>query len=539
MNGATFIGLIHNAALLISLTLLYDTFALHQHFNKPSVKIGIGLFLGLIGIAIMLTTWEFMPGVIFDTRSVLLSLGGLFFGGVPALIAMVITGLLRLYQGGSGAWTGVAVIITSGTLGILWRHRRHAQVEQVSLLELYIFGVIVHVAMLLWMLTLSREIAQKVLSSISLPVMLIYPIGTVLLGKLFLTRLRRYRTELALRDREEQFRSLAENSQDYIVRYDREGRHLYANPAALQVSGVAEENLIGKTHDEAGYDPADSQVWKARIASVFATQKPTQDIIGWSGEDGHPTYLDWRLFPEFKHDGSVDHAMAIARDITPMKEAEDSLRHALEEKETLLRELYHRTKNTLQVIRSMLLLQAENLEGNEQVQKLVQDTETRIMAMALVHEKLYQSQNLSRIEMSDYLQEFVPLVLESFGAAAEHVSVIFRLEPIPMLIDLAIPCGLIVNELLTNAIKYAFPGKERGEITISLCRNSSNEVELGVADDGVGLPRDFDLRRQHSFGFQIMNTIIEHQLQGTFSLTGDKGVHGLLTFPDTLYTERV
>ncbi len=539
MNGATFIGLIHNAALLISLTLLYDTFALRQHFKKPSVKIGIGLVLGLIGIAIMLTPWEFMPGVIFDTRSVLLSLGGLFFGGVPAVIAMAITGLLRLYQGGSGAWTGVAVIITSGTLGILWRHRRHKQVEGLSLLELYRFGVIVHVAMLLWMLTLSREISMKVLSSISLPVMLIYPMGTVLLGKLFLTRLHRYQTELALRDSEEQFRSLAENSQDYIVRYDREGRHLYANPATLRISGVAKENLIGKTHDEAGYTPDASQRWKAKIAEVFATQKPTQDIIEWTGEDGSPTYLDWRVFPEFKHDGLVDNTLAIARDITPMKEAEERLRHALEEKETLLRELYHRTKNTMQVIRSMLLLQAENLGGNEQVQKLVQDTETRIMAMALVHEKLYQSQNLSRIEMSDYLREFAQLVLESFGAAAEQVSVAFCLEPISLLIDLAIPCGLIVNELLTNAIKYAFNGRERGKITIRLCRNPSNEIELGVADDGVGLPQDFDLQRQHSFGFQVMNTIAEHQLQGTFSLTGDKGVQGLLIFPDSLYTERV
>ncbi len=533
----TFIGFVHNASLLISLGLLYDSIILNKYFKRFTGQVLTGIVLGLIGIAIMLTPWVFMPGIVFDTRSILLSLGGLFFGTVPVLIAMAVTGLLRLYQGGLGAWTGVSVILASGILGLLLRHRRQRSLENISYLDLYLFGIVVHIAMMLLMLTLPRPVSFDVLAKVSLPLMLIYPVGTVLMGKLLLMRLHRHRSEQTLRNREEQFRSLAENSQDYIIRYGRDGRRLYENPAVLS-AGAREGKAGGETPPLAGQDEASSQLWEGKIAEVIDTKRPSQCILDMEGPDG-PLYLDRRLFPEFMHDGTVDTVLGISRDVTPMKQAEEKLVQALGEKETLLRELFHRTKNTLQVIRSMLLLQAAAAPRNEDVQKLVQDTDNRIMAMALVHERLYRSQNLSRIEMSDYLRELAQLTLHSYETESQRIALVFDTEKESLLIDTAIPCGLIVFELVSNAVKYAFPGRERGEISIRLFRNSRNDIELQVADDGIGLPQGFDFRKQETFGFQIIKATAEHQLQGTIELSGAAGVSCAITFPDNLYEERV
>ncbi|MCJ7552102.1 MAG: PAS domain S-box protein, partial [Anaerolineae bacterium] len=195
MQTTTLLGLVNNAALLVALGLLYDMIALKRHAERPPVQVLTGVIVGAVGIAVMMTPWEFIPGVIFDTRSVLLSVGGLFFGFVPTLVAVLMTGVFRLHLGGGGAWTGVAVIVTSGTIGVGWRHLRRKGLETVSSLELYILGIVVHMAMLLWMLSLPWSVAIDVLSKISLPVMAVYPVGTVLLGRLMTARFERRQAE--------------------------------------------------------------------------------------------------------------------------------------------------------------------------------------------------------------------------------------------------------------------------------------------------------------------------------------------------------
>lgn len=226
-------------------------------------------------------------------------------------------------------------------------------------------------------------------------------------------------------------------------------------------------------------------------------------------------------------------------DITDRKQAEDRLKSSLAEKETLLRELYHRTKNTLQVIRSMLLLQAARMPDNEQVQKLVTETENRIMAIALVHQKLYQSQDLSRIPMQEYLEGFVQLIMQSSTSPPQNISVVVESEPIALLLDTAIPCGLIINELLTNALKYAFPDHRQGEIVIRLVRTGSTQLELTVADNGIGIPPGFDFREQQTLGLQTVIAIAEHQMQGTINFVSEQGVTCTVEFSDALYHERV
>ncbi|NDY74338.1 LytS/YhcK type 5TM receptor domain-containing protein [Desulfobacter hydrogenophilus] len=176
MTISTFIGLINNAALLVSLVLIYDLVVLRQPGEKvSSSQILIGLILGLIGLAIMKNPWEFLPGIIFDTRSILLSVCGLFFGMVPTVTATILTGGYRLYLGGSGAWTGFAVIVISSAVGLGWRHFRTKDLDSISNKSLYLMGCVTHALMLLLMLTLPRAIALGILSKITFPVMLISP----------------------------------------------------------------------------------------------------------------------------------------------------------------------------------------------------------------------------------------------------------------------------------------------------------------------------------------------------------------------------
>ena len=189
MESSSFIGLVNNAALLLALTLLYDMLVVQSRIEKSILyQIFTGFILSAIGIAIMLNPWNFGQGVLFDTRSVLLSVSGLFFGTIPVILAVLSTSFFRLFSGGSGAWTGVGVIVTSGCLGLGWRYFYRNSKENFSMGQLYLLGIVTHVAMLAWMLSLPWEIATGVLSKITLPVMLIYPLLTVILGKLMINR---------------------------------------------------------------------------------------------------------------------------------------------------------------------------------------------------------------------------------------------------------------------------------------------------------------------------------------------------------------
>ena len=233
-------------------------------------------------------------------------------------------------------------------------------------------------------------------------------------------------------------------------------------------------------------------------------------------------------------------ALAIARDITARKNAEDRLKASLQEKEVLLRELYHRTKNTMQVIRSMLLLQAAKMPDNAQAQKLVKDTENRIMAMALVHQKLYQSQDLSRISIQEYIEELAQMIMQGYMTTPQRIALALDIENMSLLLDTAIPCGLILNELLSNALKYAFPDDHlHGEISIRLSRKDSGRLELVFSDNGAGVPAAFDFRSQDTLGLRTIYAIAEHQMQGQVAFNSEHGVRCTIEFPDTLYTERV
>jgi len=199
MSNPSFLSLAQNAALLLAAAYLFDLIGARFRTGKSGwMQIPVGVMLGGIGVVVMLTPWVFTPGIIFDTRSVLLGISGLFFGLVPTVIAMIITISLRIFQGGAATLTGISVILATGLLGLAWRHFRRQPLETLSGLELYVFGIALHITMLGLMLTLPWDTALKVLSGISLPVLIIYPLATALFGLLMVNRLRRQQMSVEL-----------------------------------------------------------------------------------------------------------------------------------------------------------------------------------------------------------------------------------------------------------------------------------------------------------------------------------------------------
>lgn len=204
-----FIDLINNLALLLIVAFLFDLAAGHRPEKQPVFRqMLLGLAIGVIGITIMLIPWTFAPGIVFDFRSVLLGIAGLFFGWIPAVIAMVMTAAFRLYRGGGGTWTGISVIFASGLIGLAWRHARRRFLPDMSWRELFLFGLLIHIVMLLLLLlTFPWETALKVTEQMLLPLILIYPFGTMLLGMLLVNRMQHLRAEKKLLESERFTRS--------------------------------------------------------------------------------------------------------------------------------------------------------------------------------------------------------------------------------------------------------------------------------------------------------------------------------------------
>jgi len=221
-----------------------------------------------------------------------------------------------------------------------------------------------------------------------------------------------------------------------------------------------------------------------------------------------------------------------------LRAAEEKVSASLQEKETLIRELYHRSKNNMQVVSSLLSLHSTELY-EESAKAVFKDVIDKIVAMSLVHQRLYESRDLSNIDMAAYVRDLAALMTESYGVSPAKVSVDLRLEDISMLIDTALPCGLIVSEIMANSLKHAFPGDRKGRIRLAMTRMEDDFVKLRIDDDGVGFPKGFDADADARMGMKTLFTMVRHQLQGSIDIASEGGVSYLIRFKRKLYDERV
>ena len=202
----------------------------------------------------------------------------------------------------------------------------------------------------------------------------------------------------------------------------------------------------------------------------------------------------------------------------------------LDEKELLLKEVHHRVKNNLQVISSLLNLQADYIKDPAALQ-IFTESRNRVRSMALIHEKLYQSHDLARIDFADYIRSLTSSLLAGYAQKSSQVRISVEIEQMMLGVDAAVPCGLIVNELVTNCFKYAFTNGRPGQIQIAMVRQPGEQLRLSVADDGVGFPKDVDFRNTESLGMQIITTLSE-QLEGTVQMSNTAGTEFAICFPE-------
>jgi two-component sensor histidine kinase len=218
------------------------------------------------------------------------------------------------------------------------------------------------------------------------------------------------------------------------------------------------------------------------------------------------------------------------REIEQRVQAEEELKASLHEKEALLQEIHHRVKNNLQVICSLLNLQSRSV-GDEHTLQMFRESQDRVRSMALIHEKLYRSQDMAKVDFSDYLRNLSNHLVRSYRSESSRVRLTVTADDVPLTIEKAVPCGLITNELISNALKHAFPNGQEGEIQVRLRSERDRRLILSVADNGVGLPAGMDLEASETLGLQLIR-VLTGQMDGTAELRSspDHGTEVSITF---------
>lgn len=238
-------------------------------------------------------------------------------------------------------------------------------------------------------------------------------------------------------------------------------------------------------------------------------------------------WIETFLNPILMEDGSIKEISCISHEITEKKSSESQIRQSLKEKEVLLKEVHHRVKNNLQVISSILNLQSSYVK-DDQTLSILRESQNRIKSMSYIHESLYQTKNFSSINFSEYIENLSNNLFHSYQIFDNFIELKLKVEPVNLNLDQAIPCGLIVNELITNALKYAFKGKKNGEIFIGISEKGKT-ISIRIEDNGVGLPKGFNYLKTETLGLQLVITLVE-QLDGKLEMKTDKGTKYLITF---------
>ena len=336
----------------------------------------------------------------------------------------------------------------------------------------------------------------------------------------YLEVVHRKQVEEALRASEERYYLLFELAPDAYYLTDLEGMILDCNRAAEEQIGARREEIVGRHFLSMSPLPL-AQVPGAlsmlEQSDLGKGAGPTELTL--NRKDGSQVEIEISTFPVRIQAQNL--VLGIAHDITERVRSEAEIKAALGEKEVLLKEIHHRVKNNLQVISSLLSLQSSYTLG-EAAQGFFQESRDRVRAMALVHEHLYQSSDLARINFNDYVRALLAQMSYSYDLPDRQIEVEIDVDEVALPIDTAIPCGLIINELMTNALKHAFPNGRAGRVYIALRPHAADSFELVVRDDGVGLPPDFDIAQSKSLGLQLVSTLTT-QLKGTVTVnTGDE-----------------
>ena len=379
----------------------------------------------------------------------------------------------------------------------------------------------------------------------------------------------RKQAEEALRESEERFRACFDTAAIGTVELGLDGHFLRVNDRMCHLTGYSCEELMRMTPADLTH-PDDREREDRLLAAYLRGERPEyQAEKRYVRKDGRIVWVQVVAAMVRDASGKALYSAEVIRDISNRKAAEEELSRAavelrasraaalnlmedadaarrraelaaaerrslkertreLREKEVLLKEVHHRVKNNLQVISSLVGLQADGSDDRT-VREVLQDVAYRVRSMALVHEKLYQSADLARIDFAEYARSLLGYLWRAHGAAAASIGLELDLEPVSLPVDVAVPCGLILNELAGNALKHAFRGRAGGKVTVALTGLAEGRITLSVSDDGVGLPAGFDWRQTRSLGLRRVQ-MLAGQLDATVEVGSEEGTRFTITF---------
>ncbi len=270
-----------------------------------------------------------------------------------------------------------------------------------------------------------------------------------------------------------------------------------------------------------------NEFWNKKFKAAF-DGKSQHFETNLKNKQGIPVWREIFLNPIFDEKGKVKEVSGIGHDITEKKLAEEKIKQSLKEKEVLLKEVHHRVKNNLQVISSILNLQSSYVADKKTID-LLKESQNRIKSMSFIHESLYQTKDFTSVNFSEYVQNISNNLLLSYRPKGKKIRLKQKIDNVFLNLDLAIPCGLVINELMSNALKYAFTKKSNGILIITIEVDKKENVRLTISDNGSGLPKGLDYRNTQSLGLQLVMVLVS-QLRGTISLENKKGTKYIVTF---------
>src|SRR5437667_81123 len=367
----------------------------------------------------------------------------------------------------------------------------------------------------------------------------------------------------ALRASEARKGAILESAVDGIITIDHEGRVVEFNPASERMFGYTRDQVIGKEMAETIIPPSLRERHRHGMAHYLATgegpvlgrrleltavradgtEVPGELSITRIGSEDPPTFTGFlrditerKRIEQVLRDMNAELERRVATrtaeleaEVTERRRAEALIRTALEEKKTLLEEIHHRVKNNLQIISSLLRLQCDFVK-NEEARAMFAEAQNRVRTMALVHERLYRSQNLASINFGEHVRDLANMLASTYRQTEVQIQVFTEAESVSLRLETAIPAGLIVNELVSNALKHAFPEGRRGTLKVSLHSPTPGQLLLSVQDDGVGFPPGFDWDQARSLGLRMVHDLAR-QIRGTLEICQNGGTTFALSFP--------
>ncbi len=347
----------------------------------------------------------------------------------------------------------------------------------------------------------------------------------------------RVKAERRLQESEDKFRSIFEQAIDGIMIADpMQRRNIEANKAICDMLGYTRDELISLRIEDT--HPKEDL---PRILDLFERQVRGEisfvSDIPMLRKDGSVLYVD--VNATYVTLGGKKFLVGIFRDITDRKLTDEHLKKTIMERETLLRELYHRTKNNMNTISSLINLQTASLQSDGIAIHMFRDLQDRIMSMALVHERLYKSKDLSNVNLKDYVSDLANTLITGYKINRDKLSLRLDIEDFTLSIDTLMPCGLIINELMTNSLKYAFVDGREGQISIKGQVSAESEIKLVYSDNGIGFPEGFDFTKVETLGLRLINGLITGQLRGKIEITTRPETVFTFSFREPRYQQRI